>query len=438
MAIKPLEDWNMLYAFPEVALSEDYIVATYMLNTATSDIEALAKALADEQSTGTWISVSGETAAMQKRFGAKVVALYEIPDVSSVERTEERYCILQVAFPITGMGDSYPMFLTTVIGNVASAGKLKFLDCALPQKYVEKYKGPKFGVQGLRDLLGVKDRPLLNAMIKPNIGWTPEEGAELFYQATKGGCDIIKDDELMPADESHCPLVERVKLFMEMERRQYEETGEHSLYCVNITDEAHKMRDHALRAIDAGANALMINFYTTGFSAAKALCDDPEINVPIMAHVDFAGATVSAAEYGVSAPLLIGKLSRLCGADLAIFGSPYGKFPINRRVYLRTAHHFTQPLWHIKPTMMAVSGGTTQLVVEKIIKDLGTDIILAAGGAVHGHPDGSIAGARSMRQAIDAAINDIPLEEAAMQSKELRAMAEKLGWNAKSNFDLMK
>lgn len=438
MAIRPLEDWNMLYTYPEVALSEDYIIATYMLDTATSDLEAFAKALADEQSTGTWIAVSGETKEMQKRFGAKVAAVYEIPDICNAEATESRHCIIQVAFPSFYMGDSFPMLLTTAIGNVASAGKLKFIDCAFPKSYVERYQGPRFGTAGLREILGVKDRPLLNAMIKPNIGWTPEEGAELFYQAAKGGCDVIKDDELMPANHPYCPLEKRVKLFMEKERQVYEETGEHTLYTVNITDRADRMRDNALRVKEAGGNALMINFYTTGFAAARAICEDPEIGLPVMAHVDFAGATVSSPDYGVSAPLLVGKMSRMCGADLAIFGSPYGKFPINRRVYLRTARHFSQPLWNIKPTMMAVSGGTTQLVVNKIIKDLGTDCILAAGGAVHGHPDGSYAGAKSMRQAIDAAIKGIPLEEYIKEAPELRAMAERLGWDARKNFDLMK
>ena len=80
---------------------------------------------------------------------------------------------------------------------------LKWIDVAFPKKYIEQFQGPKFGVEGLREKLGVYDRPLLNAMIKPNIGWTPEEGAELFYEAAKGGVDIIKDDELM----AHPPVV---------------------------------------------------------------------------------------------------------------------------------------------------------------------------------------------------------------------------------------
>lgn len=438
--VKPHEDWNLLYDYPEVALANDYIIATYLVNTATSDIERLAKAIADEQSTGTWIEVGAETKEMQKQFGAKVLAVFEIPDYTIEEAPagEERPCIVQVGFPTGNLPADIPMFLSTVIGNISSAGKLKFLDCSFSESYVNKFKGPKFGAKGIREILGVYDRPLLNAMIKPNVGWTPEEGVKIFEEAARGGCDIIKDDELLPADQPHCPLEERVKLFMEAEKRVFEETGEHTLYCVNITDEVSKLKDNAMRAIKAGANALMVNAYTIGFSAAKALTEDPEITVPVMFHIDFAGTMMSSENFGISAPLLVGKLSRMAGADVAIWGSTYGKFPLNKRAYLRTARNFSMPLFNVNPTMVAASGGTTQLIIPQVIKDLGTDCVIAAGGAVHGHPDGSYAGAKSMRQAIDAAVKGIPLEEAVKDAPELAKMLEKLGWEARKNFDLLK
>ena len=114
---------------------------------------------------------------------------------------------------------------------------------------------------------------------------------------------------------------------------------------------------------------------------------------------------------GIAAPLLIGKITRLAGGDFQINGHPYGKFPVPYKMFYRSFKFFTQPWWNIKPMMYACSGGTTQLAVEKIIRDVGTDVILAAGGGVHGHPDGSEAGAKSMRQAIDAAIAGIPVTE---------------------------
>ncbi len=437
--IQKLDDVNIGHAFPEVAFSEDYIIATYQVRIKTSSIERLALALADEQTTGTWIKVGADSVEKKKKFGAKVVAIYEVPDTGGdyVEDLPPLH-IVQVAFPMENFGTSLPMLLTTLFGNISASGMVKMIDCAFPKRFVEKFVGPKFGVEGLREVLGVKDRPLLNAMIKPNIGWTPEEGAEIFYNAAKGGVDIIKDDELLPADEPYCPLKDRVTLFMEKERQVFEETGERTLYSVNITDRIDKIKDNAYRALEYGANALMLNVYTAGHGALQMLAEDPNINVPILAHVDFVGAYANSTYTGLSAPLMIGKITRLAGGDFQINGHPWGKFPVPYKVFYRSFKYFTQPWWNIKPMMYAASGGTTQLVVKNCIDAVGTDVILAAGGGVHGHPDGSEAGARSMRQAIDAAIQGIDLLEYAKTHKELMRMATMLSPDIMKNFDLMK
>ena len=384
--IRKLDMENLTYAFPEVAFSEDYVIATYQAKVQTSNIEKLAMAIADEQTTGTWIKVGADSIEKTKRFGSKLVALYEVPDIG---------CDYQ--------SDEPPMYVIQV---------------AYPMEFIEKFQGPKFGVEGMREVLGVKDRPLLNAMIKPNIGWTPDEGAELFYRACKGGVDVIKDDELMLADGPFCPLEERVSKFMAMEKKVYEETGEHSLYAVNISDSTGKVKENAYRALEAGGNCLMVN-------------------VPILAHVNFAGTMAASTYTGIAAPLLVGKLTRLAGGDFQINGHPFGKFPVSHKVFYRCFKFFTQPWWNIKPMMYACSGGTTQMAVEKIVKEVGTDVMLAAGGGVHGHPDGSEAGAKSMRQAIDAAMQGIPVTEYAKDHKELARMLGFLNPELKKNFDLM-
>lgn len=430
---------NMMYAFPEVAYSEDYIIGTYQIVTNTKNIEKLALAIADEQTTGTWISVSKETDDKKRRFGAKVVSIYEVPDMASdgYAQDESTY-VVQIAYPMDNFGANLPMLFSTVFGNIASSGKIKWLDCALPKRYVDQFQGPKFGVEGLRKTLNVYGRPLLNAMIKPNIGWTPKEGAELFYEAARGGVDVIKDDELLSANMPYCPMAERVPLFMEAEKKAFEETGEHTLYAVNITDSVAKLKDNAYKAIELGANCLMINYYTVGFDAARMIAEDPNINVPILAHVDFAGAYCSSTFTGINAPLMMGKLIRLAGADFAIYGTPWGKFPVSLKLFERGFRFFTQDWWNIKPCMMACSGGTTQFIIKDCVKSVGIDTIMAAGGAIHGHPDGSYAGAKSMRQAIDAALKGIDLFEYAKTHQELDVMIKRLGGSAAANFDLMK
>lgn len=436
--IRKLDQENLTYAFPEVAFDDDYVIATYQAKVKTSNIEKLAMAIADEQTTGTWIKVGADSMEKTRRFGSRLVALYEVPDIGCDYQSDELpMYIIQIAYPMANFSTSMSALMTILFGNISASGMIRLIDVAFPKKFIAQFQGPKFGVQGMRDVLGVPERPLLNAMIKPNIGWTPDEGADLFYKACKGGVDVIKDDELMLADSAFCPLVERVTKFMAAEKRVFEETGEHSLYAVNVSDETAKVRDNAYRVLEAGGNCLMVNVYTTGFDTLKMLADDPNINVPILAHVNFAGTMAAPTYTGISAPLLVGKITRLAGGDFQINGHPFGKFPVSYKMFYRSFKFFTQPWWNIKPMMYACSGGTTQLAVEKIIKAVGTDVMLAAGGGVHGHPDGSEAGAKSMRQAIDAAMAGIPVVEYAKTHAELARMLGFLNPDLMKNFDLM-
>lgn len=436
--IRKLDEENLTYAFPEVSFSEDYVIATYQAKVKTSNIEKLAMAIADEQTTGTWIKVSADSAEKTRRFGSKLVALYEVPDIGCDYQSDEPpMYIIQIAYPMENFSNSMSSLMTILFGNISASGMIRLIDVAFPKKFIAQFKGPKFGVEGLRKVLEVPDRPLLNAMIKPNIGWTPDEGADLFYHACKGGVDVIKDDELMLADGPYCPLKERVTKVMEKEKQVYEETGEHSLYAVNISDSTEKVRENAYRVLEYGGNCLMVNVYTTGFDTLKMLADDPNINVPILAHVNFAGTMAASTYTGISAPLLVGKITRLAGGDFQINGHPYGKFPVSYKQFYRCFKFFTQPWWNIKPMMYACSGGTTQMAVEKIVKNVGTDVMLAAGGGVHGHPDGSEAGAKSMRQAIDAAMKGISVVDYAKDHEELARMLAFLNPDLKKNFDLM-
>ena len=430
-------DYN--FDFPEVSLSNDYVIATYYIRTKTSDIVQLATAIADEQSTGTWVEVPGETAQIKIDHGARVLNIFETPDYEFEIPDDvcERDYIVQIGYPCKNIGPQIPMLYTATIGNIANSGKLKLLDLTFPEEFVKGFKGPKFGVKGLRKLLNIPKRPFTNNMVKPCTGWTPDEGAAMCYEVARGGIDIIKDDELLRADPDWCPIEERVEKIMAKIKQAKEETGEDTLYTVNVTDKVGKMKDNAMRALDKGANAIMVNTYTVGFPAAQALMEDPDINVPVLAHVDFSGAMFGSPFNGIASPLLMGKLARMIGADMAIITSPYGKFPVIRSKYIMQCVQARAPLFGMEAMLPLISGGTTQPTTPQVINDIGYDCCMAAGGAVHGHPMGAYAGAKSMRQAIDAVMAGISLKEYAKDHEELQVALDKWG-NPKENFDLLK
>jgi 2,3-diketo-5-methylthiopentyl-1-phosphate enolase len=425
------------FSYPEVALSKDYIVATYYIESRTKDVVKLAVAIADEQTTGTWVSVPGENERVRQNFSGKVLNVYEVPDYEFEVPSglDERKYIVQIGYPAHNFGPQIPMMLTAVVGNIANSGKLKLMDLNFPESFVKGFKGPKFGIEGLRKLMGIPERPFVNNMVKPCTGWLPDEGAAMCYEVAKGGVDIIKDDELIMADPDYCPLTVRIKKIMEVLKKAEDETGEKTLYTVNITDHVSKLKDNAYRALEAGTNALMLNVYTLGLSAAQMILEDPQINVPVLAHVDFSGAYFGSPYNGITSPLLMGKLVRMIGADMQIFCTPYGKFPVVHNKYIQQVNYSRNELFGLRKLLPCLSGGTTQPIIPQTMKELGNDICMAAGGAIHGHPQGAQAGARSMREAIDAEMKGIDMYEYAKDHPALSAALDKWGDRSKI-FDL--
>lgn len=421
-------DWS-LYTVPEGINPEQHVIATYLIEKEPDvDILTYALSIAIEQSTGTWVPVPEETPEVRQRHAGKVMGIYEIPhyEFELPAGLQSRSYVISIAFPYINFGAQIPMLLSTVIGNISMMGRLKLLDLHFPGSFVQEFGGPKFGIAGIRKLLGVSTRPLLNNMIKPCTGFPPEVGAKLFYEVAAGGADIIKDDELL-ANPSFNPLEERVRMYMKAERQAYEETGERTLYCANVTDRADRVLDNAKRAIDAGANALLLNYLTVGISVLRALAEDPEINVPIMAHPDFSGVLYESPFSGVSSSLVLGKLPRLAGADIVVYAYPYAKFSFLRDRYLQIVQMLRAPFYDLSTVFPMPGGGVHQGNVPLLMKELGTDWVIGAGGAIHGHSMGPRAGAKAFRQAIDAVVAGIPLEQAAREQPELQAAVERWG-----------
>ncbi len=418
----PLND-QYGFALPESIDQRDFVIATYLYRTASGvDIHRAARALAELQSTGTWVTLGRETQAVRQRHAAQVIAIWEVPDheIDAPADRETRDWVLQIAYPSHNIGAQIPLLLATVYGESASSGQLRLLDLHLPEPFVGAFKGPKFGVEGIRELVGATDRPLLITIMKPALGLTPKESAEVFYQAAVGGSDAVKDDELL-VSHPWSQFVDRVREHERAAQQAFDETGHRTLYFVNITDRPDRLVSNAYRAIEAGASALMVDFVTVGTSALSMLADDPAIPVPILGHLAFAGAIYASPWSGVSSHLVLGKLPRLAGADAIMYPSPFGTLQYARSKHLRLARTMTDPFYGLRRTLPTLGGGLHPGLVARLIDDLGIDCAIGAGGAIHGHPMGAAAGARALRQAIDAAVRGEPLADAAKEHPELAA-----------------
>ena len=401
---------------------EKYIIASYVIKRPKGqNVNYLSRFAAIEQSTGTWVRVPAETAEVRKHHVARVLGVYEAPMLEYVlpKDIKERIYFVQIGFPVINIKNlGIPMLLTSVIGNISITHGLKLVDLAFPKSWLEDYKGPKFGIDGLRKLLNIPERPLLNNMVKPCTGHTADVAADLVYKAAVGGCDVVKDDELI-SNPSFNTLEERIVKVMEAVDKADSEKGEKTLYTINITTKFPDMFEHADKMIELGANALMINYLTTGFEALRQIAEDPSIKVPILGHMDFGGTFFGGPWTGMTSMLTFAKLPRICGADTLVIPAPYGKAEILEERYEQNLKALRYPLQHIKPTLPMPSGGITQGMVEKCIKEAGKDILIGSGGGIHSHPEGPTAGARAFRQAIDAVMGGIDVKQYAKDHKEL-------------------
>ncbi len=374
-------------------------------------LDIVAKEIAAEQSTGTWTDVPAEREVHEK-VGARVVSAGD--STVAIDFPEE-------IFEPTNV----PQILSVVAGNLFGLGGLKALrledvDFDPLAKY---YKGPVFGIEEVRKYLGVYDRPLVGTIIKPKVGLNPKRTAEVAEQAALGGLDLIKDDETL-TDQAFCPLAERLPAVMEKLDKAKSAVGKPCLYAVNVTTGADKIVERAEEARKLGANMIMVDILTSGFSAVQAL-NEANINLPIHIHRTMHGALTRGA-YGISMPV-IAKLTRMVGGTNLHIGTYSGKMERNVCDIDRSRDILRKPWAGFKPMFPAVSGGIYPQLLKANLDCYGIDCILQAGGGIHGHPEGTAAGAKAMFQAVDAWKAQITLEEYAKDHHELAVALKKWG-----------
>lgn len=407
---------------------EKSVVATYYVEG--KDISPLEAGviIAAEESIGTWTGVETMKSRIVDRLAAKVFR---------VEKEQENSGIIKVSYPLelfdyeTG---GIPNILSIVAGNLFGSGALnnvRLEDVEFPREVLSAFRGPKFGIEGVRELVGTREerRPHIGTIIKPKVGLGPWETAEVAYEAAVGGVDFVKDDETL-TNQGFCPLDERISRVVEVLDRAKEETGRTVLYAADITTETYKILELADRAIDSGAPVLMVDVITAGFSAVRALAEDPSIKVPIHVHRCMHAAMTRNPRHGISM-MVIAKLVRLAGGDQLHTGTAAGKMggSTKKTREMVEINDFLRGEWGgLKTTFPVASGGVHPGIVPVNVELLGKDIVIQAGGGIHGHPKGTRAGARAMRQAVDMVMKGMSLEEYSKTHEELRQAVEKWGY----------
>jgi ribulose-bisphosphate carboxylase large chain len=382
-----------------------------------------AAAVAAESSTGTWTDVDAADEGLAFELRARVY------------RIDGR--IASIAYPAELFEyGSIPNILSSVVGNVfgfKAVSSLRLLDMRVPSQIVDSFPGPAFGLPGVRDKLMVHGRALTGSTIKPKLGLSPREHAQRAYETLRGGIDTIKDDENLNS-QPWSPFDERITRTLELLRRAEAETGERKGYWANVTAaDTGEMLRRANKVAFEGGRFVMVDFLTAGFAATATLRHETErLGLALHAHRAMHAVIDRQPDHGVDF-LVIAKWARLLGVDHLHVGTGVGKLEgtiaemgERRRMLTRDLAPmgggtlFDQPWGDLKPVVPVASGGLHPGHVPQLDAIFGTDAFFLFGGGVHGHPDGSRAGAAAARAAVEAVAAGQSLDAAARSSRELR------------------
>lgn len=395
------------FVHPNYRPKRNELVASFYLE-ANIDFKDAAGGVAAESSIGTWTELETLDSAIFKKLAAKAF---------SINKKRRAFC---VAYPIALLEKgSIPQFLSGIAGNIFSmkiVKNLRLFDVDFPQEYIAGFPGPRFGIKGIRQIMGISDRPLLGCISKPKLGLTAKQHAKLAYQVFLGGIDIVKDDENL-TDLPFNHFEKRVKETIRLRKKAEKETGQKKMCVFNITAPPKEMLKRARLVKRWGGKAVMIDIVSVGLDNVQMLRKE---NLGLILHGHRAGHSMFTKnpKHGMSM-LVLAKLSRLAGIDQLHTGTVVGKMEGEKKEILEINKFLRSNWYKIKPVLPIASGGLHPGLIPKLYKIFGKDIIFNFGGGVHGHPQGSFAGAKAVIHAMEATLKKTSLKSFAKNHMEL-------------------
>ncbi len=413
--------------------AKDLVVEYYAEPEKGVSMDKLCNHLACESSIGTWTTISTMNPKIARDLRPSVYYINPKTHIIKIAYNQE-------LFEPGNMAGIWSSIAGNVFGMKA-VKNLRLMDISFPKKILDAFDGPQHGIAGLRKRAKIPKRPFVGTIVKPKVGLTAKQHAKVAYDAWVGGLDAVKDDENL-VSMSFNKVAERFRLTHKMKDKAERETGEKKFYFANVTAESLEMLKRADMIRNNGGDYIMIDILTSGWSGLQTIRNyAKKHNMFIHAHRAMHAALTKNPKHGISM-LTIAKCARLIGIDTLHIGTAgVGKMIGNKQHELdiedeiehpnireKDNHHLLKQNWRkIKPVMAVASGGLSSITLDKVMKIMGNDVTMQAGGGCHGHPDGTVAGAAAMRQAVDATMKKIPLRRYAKTHKELERAFEKWG-----------
>ena len=335
---------------------------TYRIAASAEDIDARAEALAREQSVECPAAAVRDLRVREAVMGKVVAIGPDGPD-------HFRACI---ALALETVGDDAGQLLNMLFGNASLQPDVSLLDVAWPDGLPE-LPGPRFGVAGVRERLGVPRGAITCTALKP-VGSSVAALAALAGQQARAGFHLIKDDHGL-SDPVSAPFAERVPAIQAAVDAANRDTGGRCVYAPNLSGGPRAVQRQLAVCRQAGVGAVMLCPLVLGVSQVVELVRD-ELDVPVLAHPALGGAL------RIDPALLFGTLFRLLGADMVIFPNHGGRFSYEVATCQRIAAALAAPLGGYRPALPVPAGGMTPERVGEMCASYGEDVVLLVGGAL--------------------------------------------------------
>jgi ribulose-bisphosphate carboxylase large chain len=301
----------------------------------------------------------------------------KVEEISSTDKTSH---FITISYNPDVTGGELNQFLNVLWGNVSLFPGIKIVDLKLPEIFLSRYKGPRFGIHGLRKLFIAPTRPLISTALKP-MGSDAKTLAEMARTLALAGFDLIKDDHSL-ANQPWATWKERVTSISRAVSQANEVTGGISVYAPSLNLPFDQIVDAAHTAKDLGAGALLILPGITGFDSLRKIAADDSIALPIQGHPAMLGSLVTSKNEGISHGIALGTLMRLAGADISIFPNIGGRFSFTKEQCQDLTEKSRESLGNLKPMLASPAGGMTLDRIPEMIEMYGKDCALLIGGAL--------------------------------------------------------
>lgn len=364
--------------------TSDAVRVTYRLDVEPDAAEARAEEIAREQT----VEVPREV--VRSRF----IEEHVLGRVERVGTDADGRTLATLAYPVEATASDPAQLLNVVFGMTSLHADAAVVDLTLPDALHDALGGPRFGVQGLRDVTGVHGRALTCTALKP-LGQTPEALAALLADFARAGLDVVKEDQGL-ADHAFCPFDARLEASLRVVEEVAHETGHRVVYAPNLIGSPETIFRQLDRAQEAGARAVMLSPMLVGLPVFWEVCQK-RASVPVLAHPSLGGAQRFAPD------VLFGTLYRAYGADAVIFVGYAGRFATPRATCRALVENLARPAGDTRPALPVPGGGVQLDTVAELIDFYGDDTMLLVGGSLQIVPGAVFERSRRFVEAVRAA-----------------------------------